>query len=186
MICSGFFYLEIMELQQTLIDLGFKVRLDKDGNEMEKPEVGNYYDTQEPASPEVESWCNATEVIKLPDPVEFWKKVSAPLNANLYDILDSMNTYIDFIQTPLSKEMFVNEFEKPKGKRCCGGLQSGNNCDCKGQLIADQGDIFQWKEAEEKVLFHGWTKRKFEVSNRYAKTIHDLQNNGVQLYLKIK
>ena len=207
------------EPQETLIDLGFKVRLDKDGNEVEKPihpthECSSFCKNCDQFALEIDKYKQATPVIKLPSPVEFWNAIDPKYTDGTWGTptgVKAMRLYMNFIQTPLTKEMFVNELEKPKGKKCCGGLQSGSDCDCKGELVADQGDVNEWKKSEEKVLFHGWEyshsdsvefcwgytfkdyllnwdfqENKMIDGDEIVNTIHDLQKQDVQLYLKIK
>lgn len=202
------------ELQQTLIDLGFKVRLDKDGNEVEEPSDYSLMSISESQkhSELMDNYEQAAEAILLPDSIEMWSKIRT-VKDTANGIIGSADEYFNFIQTELKKEMFVNELKKPKGEKCCGGIQSGYPCDCHGELVYNTEDIYHFQQAEEKVLFHGFKRAakserdlfasspndgmlyfsgsgniyysEIEFDSKNLETIHDLQSQ-VQLYLKIK
>jgi len=202
---------ELKELQETLIDLGFTVRLDQDGNEVEKPEdytkyeliednklineIGIGWSIEELAhgiDKQCEIYNNATEVIKLPNPVEMWRELSRPSLKfdESYHIYDK---YMHFIQTPLTKEMFVNEVQKPL--RIDYKDEDGNYDEAHWVI-----NNAHYDEKEKEVLFHGWKILKEDggllrfvnnentlVTARFKyKSIKYLQSLSVKLYLKIK
>ena len=146
------------ELQQTLIDLGFTVRLDKDGNEVADPSKSMKYiidddmglfDNEEFEN-DIQAYEDATEAIKLPDPVEMWKELSRPSLKfdESYHIYDK---YMHFIQTQLTKEMFVNEVEKPKQFE--GALEFG--------VGKDYDDAIEYQKAEREG-FVSWVDKKYK------------------------
>lgn len=93
-------------------------------------------------------------------------------------ILDKIIQYNEFLKQKLTKEMFVNEFEKPE--KIEHYLKYGQF----GSLLqSEYQECLKWKEAEKKMILGNNGIRYFALMCNYqeeGKTLHDLaeRTNG--------
>lgn len=95
-----------------------------------------------------------------------------------FEFMEKVSRYASFLKKPLTLGMFVpcdldgNVLEEPKGVKCCGGIM--NDCDCRGELQYDPEEVYEYQEAKDRVLFHG-----FEfVKKKFINSEYDYLSNG--------
>lgn len=81
------------------------------------------------------------------------------INAHKAECFDLTVNYMQFINQPLKKEMFVNEKIKPKSEP-------------PFEIGQDHHNFIKWNEAEKKIIFKGFTKSQYYafnyVNNKYS------------------
>ena len=82
--------------------------------------------------------------------------------------------YARLLKTPLSISMFIPCHEGESLER--------PNMDMDGKFYMDEGAVFQWAEAEGKILFEGWKIKNFRVVDEYGNTMFFKDPKWVQNY----